>query len=671
MSDFTVGRLSGGLAGLFAGAGDIVESSAVQLKAVIDTAGDGIVIIDDRGAIRLFNTACEKLFGYAQGEVIGQNLRLLMPEPYRSEHDDYLQNYHRSGVRKIIGIGREVVGRRKDGGTFPMELSVGEAVADGSKLYVGIVRDISERKQAEQALRTSESTLRAVIETAVDGVIIIDPQGTVQIYNSACQRLFGYDAAEVIGQNVRMLMPEPYRREHDGYIGNYQRTGVRKIIGIGREVTGQRKDGSTFPMELSVGEAVANGKKVFVGIIRDISERIQAMEAVSTAKQAEAANRAKSEFLATMSHELRTPMNGILGMTGLLLDTALTNEQRDYAEAVLKSGETLLTLLNNILDLSKIEAGRFELYDRPFDPNEVLDGIAAIWESQANRKGLEFFVTNDLRGLPALVGDPDRLRQILVNLVSNAMKFTSSGFVALRVKREASMGDKVVLRFEVKDSGIGIAEDVQGRLFRKFEQADAATARTYGGSGLGLAICRQLAEMMGGHIGVISAPGRGSTFWVTLPFDLVEPAEFGDGGTTTAEGTQPRGETSANKSLKILVAEDHPYNQKLMVARLGSAGHTVTVANDGAEALALARENTYDLVLMDVRMPEMDGIQATAEIRKLPPPHGTVPIIAVTAHAMRGDRERYIEAGMDDYVSKPVDFGALFQIVQKVLDRHR
>ena len=648
-----------------------VESSAIQLKAVIDTAVDGIIIIDRDGSVKMYNAACEKLFGYTAPEVLGQNVRMLMPSPYRDEHESYLDNYRNTSIRKIIGIGREVVGQRKDGSTFPMELSVGETSADGENLYVGIIRDISERKRAEEAIRASEATMRAVIETAVDGVMIIDDAGKVQIYNTACEKLFGYPREDVIGRNVRMLMPLPYREEHDGYIANYKRTGVRKIIGIGREVVGQRKDGSTFPMELSVGETMADGKKVYVGIIRDLTERIEAMEAVTTAKQADAANRAKSEFLATMSHELRTPMNGILGMTGLLMDTPLTTEQRDYAEAVQKSGETLLTLLNNILDLSKIEAGRFELYDRPFDPNEVLDGIAAVWESQANRKGLEFFVTNDLRGVSALIGDPDRLRQILVNLVSNAVKFTSSGFIALRVKREASMGEKIVLRFEVKDSGIGIAEDVQNRLFRKFEQADADTARTYGGSGLGLAICRQLTEMMGGHIGLISAPGRGSTFWVTLPFDVVQSDGYEDGARIEKALAEKRSENSVPSALKILVAEDHPYNQKLMLARLGAAGHSVTLANDGAAALAKAQEQEFDLVLMDVRMPEMDGIQATAEIRKLPPPHGTVPIIAVTAHAMRGDRERYLEAGMDDYVSKPVDFGALFQVVQKVLDRHQ
>jgi PAS domain S-box-containing protein len=647
-----------------------VERNAIQLKAVIDTAVDGIVIIDENGLIQLFNAACEMLFGYGAAEVTGQNVSMLMPQPYRGGHDGYLYNYRTTGVRKIIGIGREVVGQRRDGSTFPMELSVGEASADGAKLYVGIIRDISERKKAEEALRTSEETMRAVINTAVDGVMIIDGKGLVRIYNSACQRLFGYAADEVVGNNVRMLMPAPYRAEHDAYLGNYQSSGVRKIIGSGREVVGQRKDGSTFPMELSVGETFAEGEKLYVGIIRDITERQRAIEAVTSARQAEEANRAKSDFLATMSHELRTPMNGILGMNGLLLDTPLTAEQRSYAEAVQSSGETLMTLLNNLLDLSKIEAGRFELYDRAFDPVDVLDGIATIWEPQAQRKGLDFFVSKDLRGIFQLVGDPDRLRQILVNLVSNAVKFTAAGFVALRVKREGGAGTRVLLRFEVKDSGIGIDEEVQGRLFRKFEQADATTARTYGGSGLGLAICREIASLMGGDIGVISHPGRGSTFWATVPFDMVQVDSTGEatvGGTVSHQAVP----AAATGALRILVAEDHPYNQKLMLARLGGAGHRVTVANNGAEAVERARNEPFDLILMDVRMPEMDGIEATAHIRRLPHPFGAVPIVAVTAHAMRGDRERYIEAGMDDYVSKPVDFIALTQLMDKVIERHR
>jgi two-component system, LuxR family, sensor kinase FixL len=245
----------------------------VRFRAVIDTAVDGIILIDARGTVLVFNPACEKLFGYRADEVIGQNVKMLMPPPYRDEHDGYLGNYLRSGERKIIGIGREVVGRRKDGSTFPMELSVGETQESGEKTFVGIIHDITERKQHDQALRESEARVRAVVDTAVDGVILIDTKGSVLMFNPACEKLFGYRAADVIGQNVKMLMPPPFKQEHDRYLENYHWTGKRRIIGIGREVVGQRKDGSTFPMHLSVGEATHGGETTFVGIIHDLTER--------------------------------------------------------------------------------------------------------------------------------------------------------------------------------------------------------------------------------------------------------------------------------------------------------------------------------------------------------------------------------------------------------------
>jgi two-component system sensor kinase FixL len=250
-----------------------LAASEGRLKAVIETAVDGIIIIDGRGAIQVFNPACEALFGYAAAEVVGQNVKLLMPPPYRDEHDGYIDSYRTTGVRKIIGSGREVVGRRKDGSTFPMELSVGEATPEDDPVFVGIIRDITARKRAEAALREREARLNAVIDTAVDGIILIDGRGIIQVFNRACEALFGYRGHEVTGRNVKMLMPAPYRDEHDGYIQSFHDTGVRKIIGIGREVVGLRKDGTTFPMELSVGEATRGDDPVFVGIIRDITER--------------------------------------------------------------------------------------------------------------------------------------------------------------------------------------------------------------------------------------------------------------------------------------------------------------------------------------------------------------------------------------------------------------
>jgi two-component system sensor kinase FixL len=249
-------------------------SDETRFRAVVETAVDGVILIDSRGTVLVFNPACERLFGYRADEVIGQNVKMLMPQPYRGEHDGYIANYSRTGERKIIGIGREVVGQRKDGTTFPMDLSVGEARQEGGETtFVGIIHDITERKRSEQALRDSEARVRAVVDTAVDGVILIDASGRVLMFNPACETLFGYRADEVIGKNVKMLMPSPFREEHDRYLDNYHWTGQRKIIGIGREVVGQRKDGTTFPMHLSVGEATHGGETTFVGIVHDLTER--------------------------------------------------------------------------------------------------------------------------------------------------------------------------------------------------------------------------------------------------------------------------------------------------------------------------------------------------------------------------------------------------------------
>jgi PAS domain S-box-containing protein len=255
-----------------------VDREEARLKAVVDTAVDGVILIDARGTVLKFNPACEKLFGFSAAEVVGQNVKMLMPAPFRGEHDSYLTNYHRTGVAKIIGIGREVVGQRKDGTTFPMDLSVGEAKEDGESIFVGIIHDLTERKRSEQAIREAAQRLKAVVDTAVDGVILIDARGKVMMFNPACEALFGYGAAEVIGRNVKMLMPAPFRGEHDRYLSNYLTTRVPKIIGIGREVSGRRKDGTTFPMDLSVGEAMQDDGPVFVGIIHDLTERKRTSE---------------------------------------------------------------------------------------------------------------------------------------------------------------------------------------------------------------------------------------------------------------------------------------------------------------------------------------------------------------------------------------------------------
>ncbi len=520
---------------------------------------------------------------------------------------------------------------------------------------LGVTAFLIQRYRASsRSLEDREQRLRALVATAVDGVMIIDGNGAVQEYNPACERLFGYRADEVLGQNVKMLMPTPYRDEHDQYLLRYRTTGIKRIIGIGREVEGRRKDGSTFPIELSVGEARPGGRQVYVGIIRDITERKSAEQSLRLAKeQAESASHAKSLFLANMSHEIRTPMNAVLGYTQLIeTDPELPVQYRRPLKAIHAAGNHLIGLIDDILDLSKIEAGAMELNLRDFDLGDLTEDISEMFLMRCEQKQLVW--TADVRiGDRAVRGDDRKLRQVLINLLGNAVKFTDRGEVRLEVEQtDQHYG------FRISDTGPGIDEAARKRIFEPFQQAEEGGVK--GGTGLGLAITKRQIELMGGALDLDSSLGEGSRFRFALE---LAPAD----GTLAPTGEVARGcwLLAQGQSVRALVVDDVEDNREVLSGLLERAGVEVAKAKDGAEALEKIAEQRPDIVFMDVRMPVMDGLDAVRHIRDRWPGEPIV-CVAITASGLLREPSYYRDAGFDDFVGKPF----LFETICDCMARH-
>lgn len=654
---------------------DLQRNTAI-MHAVVETAATPIVTISSQGIIRSFNPAAERMFGYQADEAIGQNVSLLMPYPYRAEHDGYLARYRQTGIPHIIGTGREVVCLRKNGNTFPAELAISELSVEGEQLFVGILTDISERKRMEYELVTHRQALeeqvaiqtaevRAIVQTAVNAVITINERGLIKIFNPAAELMFGYRAEEVVGRNVALLMPEPYCSEHDSYIANFVQTGVKKIIGLGREVVGLRKDGTTFPMYLAVGQAaLQNGKNMFVAFASDISEFKRVQEHLSEAKEAaEAGARVKAAFIANMSHEIRTPMNAILGFAEVVLqDGSLLPETKKHVRTIYNSANSLLVILNDILDISKMESGKFCLENVCFHLPNMLDEAIHTLVHAAEERNLSMRFHYDDNLPQRFQGDPTRLRQVVLNLLSNAIKFTEKGGISLTVEPCRFQPD--MLHFIVEDSGIGMSQEQADKIFDAFSQADSSTTRRFGGTGLGTTISKQIVELMGGDIWVESCLGQGSRFHFTANLavdDETESCLFDGEEVSSQSYMSPR-------VFKILLAEDIETNATLVWLRLEQLGHSVYWVRNGRDAVEAYRDGRYDLILMDVQMPEMDGLDATRAIRELEKGDGRrIPILALTASVMVEESYQCLASGMDGVVAKPIDFSELLQMMERIV----
>ncbi|MDQ5986405.1 MAG: Sensor histidine kinase RcsC [Syntrophus sp. SKADARSKE-3] len=670
--------------------GKALLESEEKYRSLVENVNIGVYMntTGPNGRFLKANPAMLKIFGYDSFEDLST---IRTADLYQIQDD---RNLFLSKIMEHGSVRNEELKLRKKDGT-PIWGSISAQIQydeNGDVKWIsGVLEDVTERKWAEENLQASELQYRTLFESASDAIFLMRGDKFVDC-NTATLNIFGCTKDQIIGNNFHKFSP-PVQPD-----GRDSKEKVFEKITLALSGRPQffewihcRHDATPFNTEVSLNALELNNETVLQAIVRDITERKRAEEELriyrdkleelvaerttqlAIAKEAaEAANKTKSEFLANMSHEIRTPMNGVIGMTGLLLDTELNDKQRKYAEIVRTSGESLLCLLNDILDFSKIEAGKLDMETLDFDLRVLLDDFAASLALLARDKGIEFICAAAPDVPSYLRGDPGRLRQILTNLAGNAVKFTHHGEISVRVGLISETDTNAVLRFSIKDTGIGIPADKQELLFQKFIQADASTTRHYGGTGLGLAISKQLAELMDGEIGVISEEGCGSEFWFTVrlakqgerEYNLTPPADV-----SGVHIPHLMVRESRRNAVRILLAEDNITNQMVAIGILKNMGLRADAVANGVEAVKALETIPYDLVLMDVQMPEMDGLDATRQIRNLQSNvlnHG-IPVIAMTAHAMQGDRDRCMGVGMNDYIAKPIDPRMLAEVLERWL----
>lgn len=652
-----------------------VEQMLYKLYRAVDQSPALVIITDVKGSIEFINPRVVEITGYSYGELLGQNPRI-----FRSGAHD--ASFY-SDMWDTILSGRTWQGRmcdrRKDGSLYWETAIISPIMKENGEIthFLKIAEDITARKQAEERYHRKAHEQDAILSNIPAFVFFKDASLRYITANNAFLLLVGLSEEELAGKSDSDLF---IRAEADRFRLHDLRvleTG-EPLYNVDETVTGS--DGSVIRTTTSkIPYRNGNGTVAgIIGIAWDITRLREHEEQLARAREAaDRANRAKSEFLAVMSHEIRTPMNAIIGTTELALNTELSDTQRGYLNMSLSAAHSLLGIINDILDLARIEAGRLELDEVEFSPRALVVETAEMMRVQAEKKGLSL-ASDIATGTPdPLLGDPGLLRQVLINLIGNAVKFTERGGITVRLEvtrpgssEQGNTGsettDLAMLVLSVKDTGIGIPAEMHDSIFEKFTQADSSTRRAYGGTGLGLAICRELALKMNGEMRVESEPGRGSTFY----FSALLKKAAGAGVRTAPDRPAAAGAIHCDGvCLRILLAEDNEINQIMARDYLTRMGHSVSVAPGGREAISLLQTRVFDLVLMDVQMPDMDGIEVTRFVRENRDPriNRRIPIIAMTAHALKGDRERLIAAGMDDYIAKPIDWKKLDAIMKRAV----
>lgn len=623
-----------------------------DFKSIIDGIQDyAIVTLDEKGNVASWNLGAERMKGYKESEILGRHFSIFYPPEDIVAGKPEREIELAKEVHRVEDEGWRI---KKNGSKFWANIIITPIYEEDGTLkgFLKVIRDLTERMAMEERFRL-------IVESAPIAMIMVDNAGGIVLSNVQAEILFGYTKEEFCENTIEVLVPERYRMDHPQKRLKFFKSPQARSMGAGRDLTGLRKDGSEVPIEIGLSPIETSEGLFVLASIVDISERKKNEGLLAARKAALKASEMKSQFLANMSHEIRTPMNGITGLVDLLLESGLNHEQGECADSIKRSAESLLTVINDILDFSKVEAGKMELSSSSFSLSSLIKDTVKLFQGRASEKKLN--LKSDLPEREYyLKGDPHRIRQVLSNLINNAIKFTGQGCVSVSLVIEDETNLNCSFKVIVSDTGIGISQESHDDLFKVFSQVDESATRKFGGTGLGLSISKQLIELMGGEIGVDSKLGTGSQFWIKLKLEKTNERNF-DREFRDQSDLLDRKINYQDK--RILIAEDNDINQMVIKKLMIKIGIPYEIVSNGLQALDALKNNTYDVVFMDCQMPELDGYEVTRKVRSSNFKMKDVPIIAMTANAIVGDKEKCLEAGMNDYITKPFDFSKVQQIL--------